>query len=150
MVPEKIKAVMTRYPFTVSPQSTIREALQTMDRYDIRHIPVTESEKVIGVLSEREIRRFESVMDADKVAARDVMVSNPYFVTHGTPLVEVVKVMQSKKIGSAVITKNNGEILGIFTTTDALRILAELLEAEDKKSEVMKMRSIENYLSMTV
>lgn len=148
MTTEKVKEVMTRFPFTASPKTTVSEALATMDKYEIRHMPVTDNSKVIGILSEREIRRFESFMDIETVMVRDVMVSNPYTVTHSTPLKEVVQTMENKKIGSAVVTSNTGDVMGIFTTTDALRMLADFLDNPDEAKISYPIRAIESYIGL--
>jgi CBS domain-containing protein len=58
------------------------------------------------------------------------MTPEPYSVTPDAPLWEVAKHMAREKFGCAVITDDGGAVVGLFTTTDALHVLADLSEAE--------------------
>ncbi|MFX8848650.1 CBS domain-containing protein, partial [Acinetobacter baumannii] len=51
-----------------------------------------------------------------------------------TPVAEVARVMAEKRIGSAIVTKNN-KLVGIFTVTDACRALAQILGDRDERIE---------------
>ena len=122
---ETVSDCMTPCPVTLPPSATIDKVIEKMEQNNIRHIPVAADGKVIGILSEREIKRYEPFMDSDSVFVSDVMVKNPYQVNKKTPLVDVVKTMAEKKMGSVIVTGNGGNIVGIFTTTDALVQLAK-------------------------
>ena len=57
------------------------------------------------------------------------MTRDPYCVPVGTPLSEVAGQMAEHKYGSAIITNGIGQIVGIFTTTDAMRVLQKMLQS---------------------
>ncbi len=124
---DKIGDFMTSCPLTIQSKTTISEALKLMEDKDIRHLPVSEGERVIGLLSDREIKRYETLMDTTRTLAVDVMTQNPFTVKKDTPVREVVNTMAKNKYGSAVIVGHGGNIVGIFTTTDALDLFAKTI-----------------------
>jgi acetoin utilization protein AcuB len=85
--------------------------------------------QLLGILSDRDIKLIESFRDVDptKVFVAEAMTEQPYTVAPNTPLDEVVRTMAGKKYGAVVIMDNH-RVVGIFTTVDACRALAELLE----------------------
>lgn len=118
---------MSSCPYTIERTSNITEALEKMEEYGIRHLPVVDGTKPIGIVSDRDIKRYEPFMDTTRTQIQDVMVAEPYTVKKGTAIGEVVNVMAKNKFGSAIITNNGGAVVGIFTTTDALEILAAMM-----------------------
>lgn len=124
---------MTTSPFTLEPTAVLAEAHTLMKEKHIRHLPVMEGSKVVGMLSDGDLYRAEAVtgVDATKVSVKDVMVAKPYTVSPDAPIDEVVQEMAGKKFGSAVVV-DNGRVVGMFTATDALTAFAELLQTRLK------------------
>lgn len=124
-----IRKYMTTSPITLQPSTRLTEAHALMKDKHIRHLPICEGEKVVGMVSDGDLYRAESVTGTDptRVHLRDVMVGNPYTVSPDAPVDEVVQEMAGKKYGSAVVV-DNGHVVGVFTATDALGAFAELLQ----------------------
>ncbi len=103
-----------------------------MDQYAIRHLPVQENGKIVGIVSERDlhhhVKRSSSPAEKDKVRARHIMVPEPYVASFRTPLNEVVFEMAKRRIGS-VIVQRQGKLAGILSAIDVCRILGEYLES---------------------
>ena len=120
---------MTAAPHSVGSEQTIAKAASMMSEYHIRHLPVLHGGRLLGILTDRDIKLIESFRDVDatKVTVAEAMTEQPYTVNPDTPLDEVVQTMASKKYGSAVIVQNH-KVVGIFTTVDACSTLAELLK----------------------
>ena len=120
--------LMTPCPHTVDPVESVAVAHERMRSNGIRHLPVVEGEALRGMLSERDVQIVLSLVDVDpaSVTVSHVMVRDPYCVSPGTPLLEVVERMASSKVGSAVVMEN-GRVVGIFTTVDALLGLRDAL-----------------------
>jgi acetoin utilization protein AcuB len=108
------------------------QAHALMREHQIRHLPVLEAGKLVGVVSERDLHLIETLPDADpdEVAVEDAMTSDVYTVNFDDPVDDIVEQMAKRKYGSAVVLNRRGTIEGIFTTTDALQVLADILRRE--------------------
>lgn len=103
-----------------------------MQEHNIRHLPVLDGGRLVGILSDRDIEMVEALpnIEANATTVEEAMVPDPYTVTPETPLIEVVARMAARKYGTAVVTDKNGfKLLGIFTTVDSLRAFADVLGA---------------------
>ncbi len=91
-------------------------------------MPVLEGGKLVGLVSQRDLYFIETIRGVDPTTDRvdDAMTQEAFEVTPDVALEEVVARMVDKKLGSAVVMER-GKVIGIFTTTDALRALAALL-----------------------
>jgi acetoin utilization protein AcuB len=65
-----------------------------------------------------------------RICVAEAMTPEPYSVTPDAPLWEVAKHMAREKFGCAVVTDEGGAVVGLFTTTDALNVLADVTEHE--------------------
>lgn len=121
---------MTPFPHSVDIAAPIGEAQTFMREHKIRHLPVTEDGALIGVVSDRDIKLLLGpdfdYPDPGELKVRDAMVLETYVVDIDTPLAAVAAHMAEHRIGSALVTKQ-GKLAGVFTSTDACRVLAELL-----------------------
>lgn len=123
----KIREVMTPAPHTIGSDQKLVLAHRIMRDYGLRHLPVLRGGKLVGVLSERDLFFLESIagveVEIDSVA--DAMTSEVYTAHPDDDLRNVTRAMYLHKYGCAVIVERD-RLLGIFTATDALRVLAEM------------------------
>jgi acetoin utilization protein AcuB len=119
---------MTTQPYSIGEDQTMATAHRMMRAHHIRHLPVLAGGKLVGVLSDRDLRLVESLrdVDVDQVHVEEAMSANPYVVSPDAPIDEVVATMAEHKYGCAVVMHNH-ELVGIFTTVDACRAFAEML-----------------------
>lgn len=119
---------MTRIVHTIGAQSPLSEAHRLMNEHAIRHLPVLEGGKLVGMVSMRDLHLIETLkgVDPKEVAVEEAMAQEAYTVLPGTPLLEVARTMALHKYGSAVVAQA-GRVEGIFTTVDAMRALETLL-----------------------
>jgi acetoin utilization protein AcuB len=124
-----IQKYMTTTPHTIGSDQTIAKAASLMSEFRIRHLPVLRGGRLLGVLSDRDVKLIESFRDVDatKTHVEEAMTEQPYTVEPETPLDEVVRTMAEKKFGSAVVMQNH-KVVGIFTTVDACEALSQLLQ----------------------
>jgi acetoin utilization protein AcuB len=123
----KIEKVMTAMPHTIESDQPIRTALTLMRENGIRHLPVQKAGELVGVLSDRDIKMAASFAGAGLMKVEEVMTPDPYFVKPGAPLDDVVDEMAAHKYGCAIVRQDNGKVVGIFTSTDALHSLSDAL-----------------------
>jgi acetoin utilization protein AcuB len=123
-----IQRHMTTAPHSIGSDQPLTRAAALMRDYQVRHLPVLHGGKLVGVLSDRDIKLIEGLRDVDptKIAVEEAMTGEPYAVAPDTPLNEVAQTMAEKKYGCALVVQNN-KVVGIFTTVDCAQALADLL-----------------------
>ena len=116
-------------PVTASEDLMIDELRELMVKHGIRHLPIVRDEVVVGVISDRDVRLVAGLSIAEKfqVRAGDLMSPNPVSVHASASLDEVAFLMSEKKVGSVIVNDDDGAFVGIFTTTDALNALIEIV-----------------------
>jgi CBS domain-containing protein len=128
-----VGSVMTPFPHFVNSDDEVSEIKRLMATHDIRHIPVQQDGRVVGVVSESDLYhvldRLVPAGDSDRIRARELMLEEPYTVGFDTPLNEVALEMAERHIGSAIVLHHE-KLAGILSATDICRILAEILECE--------------------
>lgn len=135
----KVADVMTRNPQVVSPEAPIRKALGLMKEGGFRRLPVVEGGKLVGILSDRDLRQAmntpvllherkqdEYVLDHVKVGM--CMSSGLHTLSPEDSLEKAARLMKEKKVGGCPVI-NRGELVGIITESDLLDYLVKSLEA---------------------
>ncbi len=119
---------MTTAPATVGSDQTLDQASRLMRERDIRHLPVVDDGKLVGLISERDVAMISNLQGVDPAVETigNAMTAAVYTVEPDTALDDVVEVMASQKFGSVVVVQN-GKVVGVVTTVDVCRALAELL-----------------------
>lgn len=123
-----ISRYMTRQPWTIEPGATLTAAHQLMRSHVIRHLPVMDSGKLVGIVTERDLHLIETLRDADpdQIKVDEAMTEHVYSVAPTDEVADVVERMADEKIGSAVVMADH-RVEGIFTSIDALQVLATVL-----------------------
>ena len=100
-----------------------------MRENQVRHLPVLDGGRILGVVSERDILLVESLpgVNPTDVRVEEAMVQDVFTVAPDTPVGEAIEQMIQRKLGSAIVCEGE-RVLGVFTTIDALRALHRLLE----------------------
>jgi acetoin utilization protein AcuB len=121
-----VQEFTTPTPITIYPEDSLDTGLEVMQENGIRHLPVVEEGEVVGVVSERDILSNIGKNWSRMMKIRDVMNPSILSAHENDSLGEVAFELSSQKKGSAIILDKNGELAGIFTTTDALNALVEI------------------------
>jgi len=121
----KVKSWMVTEVITASPEDTVEEAIQLMRRFSIRHIPIIENGKLVGLVTESNLRAYLS-SEKLQLPLKEVMILNPITVDPETSIDEAARIIYKYKIGGLpVITE--GKLVGIITITDILEAFIELM-----------------------
>lgn len=124
-VQRTVGAWMTLQSHTIGDDQSLAEARARMHHLQVRHLPVLHGGHLVGVLSERDILVVESLTaDLDNVHVEDAMTADPWSVEPDAPLAQVAATMAERRIGTAIVVEGGDRVVGLFTTTDALRALA--------------------------
>lgn len=135
----RVGQCMTQTPVTATPEMSLIEAALLLRSHRMSHLPIVEGGSLVGVVSDRDIRRatpslllgveqaaYDKVMEGTPVSK--VMTREPFTVTSDTPVADAVEILLDKRIGGLPVV-DGVQLVGIFTQRDALRLLQQLLGA---------------------
>jgi acetoin utilization protein AcuB len=124
-----VQKFMTYLPHSIAWHETVEEAQSMMSKLNIRHLPVMKSGELFGIISDRDIKMVLSIVsEAPRtLLIKDLCHEHPYQVSPDAPLDQVALEMAEKRYGSAIVVENK-KVVGIFTTVDACRALATIIE----------------------
>ena len=119
---------MTGRPHAIAPDATIAEAHEMMRALGVRHLPVTKDGRLLGTVSQRDLAIMETLPGVvpTEVPVEDAMATDVYTAPPDAPLQHVASEMAARRLGSAVIIDGK-EVVGVFTTTDALQALTQVM-----------------------
>ncbi|HZY01877.1 MAG TPA: CBS domain-containing protein [Anaeromyxobacteraceae bacterium] len=128
MARQTVQKHMTLSPQVISSGHTLAQAHQVMRERKIRHLPVVDGGRLVGLVSQRDLYLLQTLRGLDPATetVEEAMSREPFAVRPDAPLDEVALAMAEHKYGSAVVV-DQGVVVGLFTTVDALRALAALL-----------------------
>ena len=121
-----VREVMATHPITVRPHETARHAYQLMRDNRFRHLPVMEDGRLVGILSDRDLRPVLLSPGLARARVRELMSEDLTTVGPDTPIEEAASLLVVKKIGCLPVVAQ-GQLVGIVTETDLLAVLVELL-----------------------
>jgi acetoin utilization protein AcuB len=126
----RIEDFMSHPVQAIGLQQPLAEAHRVMNALHVRHLAVRMGGRLVGVVSQRDLHLLETLRDVDPrdVPVEEAMTRDVLTVEVETPLQEVARQMLARRCGSALVTRD-GDVVGIFTTVDALRALEALLGA---------------------
>lgn len=139
----KVSRYMTQKLITATPAMTVKQAFLLMGSHRVRHIPVVEGDELVGIISDRDLRRprwaegvddwtsFYQVDDNHTVA--DVMTRSPETVRASDEIRKAVAIFRDRRYGALPVLNKDGELIGILSAQDLLGALDELLEKVGQK-----------------
>ncbi len=145
----KVSKYMTRQVVSITPDIGIREAFFLMKEHSIRHLPIVdENRQLIGIISDRELRRPNWVDEAEDIShvyyldnsmfVRDVMITQVHVIHTYDTLSKAVKLLLEKGIGAAPVLDKTESLVGMLSAIDLLRALSDMIKEEKKKKKTKK------------
>lgn len=132
------KDIMTENPVTATELMSVAEALGLLYELDVRHLPVVRGSELAGIVSDRDLRTFtqpsedEAIDAIERARSSNVgnfMNTDPVRVDPETNAREIVELMLLHRVGAIpVCDLDTGDLLGIVSYVDLLRVLQETLE----------------------
>ncbi len=123
-----VEDLMSTALITARPSETIAEADFEMRLASVRHIPVLDrDDRLVGIVSQRDILRQLARSQSGSVPMRDVMTTRVVTVQATTSAAAAAKLMLEHKIGSLPVLGEDGQLVGLVTESDFLRLARELL-----------------------
>lgn len=131
MLMPTLSRYMTRNPVIIARTASMAEAHRLMREHRIRHLPVMDGARVVGVVSMRDLHLLETLpgIVPEEVPVEDAMSPEVFVASESAEIVDILDRMAEGRLGSVVVSEQ-GRVTGIFTTVDALRALAQILRRE--------------------
>ena len=128
----KVQDYMSRDVITANLQDGLRQTFYRMRERDIRHMPVVGlHEELVGIISDRDLRRPDWVDDEENVAhyyvldnahkVEGAMTRDPISVSPDTTIREAVALVVDKRIGALPVVDTSGKLVGMISAIDLLR-----------------------------
>jgi len=120
----------TPCPVTASLDIPFEEIVKILESGKIRHLPIIENDRPVGIISSRDVGLLTKHVEQKNIIAQDLMTPGPYLISPTLPLEKAAFYLSKYKIGSALVVDDDGKLTGIFTSTDALNALVEVIRGE--------------------
>jgi acetoin utilization protein AcuB len=133
----EVNEIMHTDVAVLTPQASLKDVADLMRDRDIRHVPIVEGGRVVGIVSDRDIRLYisdlfesqgETNFEANRKALsiRNVMQSKPVQVDPSADVSEVVDLLLEYRIGAVLVADTQGMLRGIVSYEDILRAYRDI------------------------
>lgn len=130
----RVRDVMKSPVVSAQPGDKLIDLLTLVSRRQIRHFPVVEDGKIVGIVSDHDLRAaathpavYNLLLDLmaalDRGRVEEIMVRDVVTISPETPMTKAARLMLERKIGCLPVVEN-GHLVGIVTTTDAMAAFA--------------------------
>jgi len=130
-----VERVATMDVVHVAPDTPLSEVRELLADLGVRHVPVLHGDHVVGILSDRDLRRAEGRSADDRTPARDYMSTPVMTAREGDSLSQTALRMAERKVGATVICRDGDRLAGILTLTDVLDFGLETLRDPDVRAQ---------------
>ena len=131
----RVRDCMSVDPATVGPKDSLQKVVSLLRRRDIRSVPVVENGRLIGIVTDRDVRQvapaYPLFRDEDEIhrytenlTVTAAMTADPMTIAPDAPLVEAAKVLETYRISSMPVVDDR-RLVGMLTVTDVLRVFVE-------------------------
>jgi IMP dehydrogenase len=121
-------------PVTISPDLSVRDAMEIMSKYRVSGLPVTQGSRLVGILTNRDLR-FEKNLDqaVSNVMTKDNLVTVPV----GTTLEEAERILQTHRIEKLLVVDAEFRLKGLITVKDIQKKLEFPNAAKDSQGRLL-------------
>lgn len=119
----QVKDVMTGSVEVIKPDATLQEAARKMKTVDIGPVPVCDGDKVVGMLTDRDItiRATAEGLDPKQTRVREVMTKDVITVREDQDVKEAAELMQSKQVRRVLVLNREKRLVGVVSLGDLAR-----------------------------
>lgn len=127
-----VKTAMHKGAEWVGPQTSVAEVARKMRELDVGSIPVGENDRLIGMVTDRDItcRGIGNGRDVNKLTARDVMTKGIVYCRDRDSIDEALGIMESKKIRRLPVIDDNKRMVGMLSFGDISHAASPKLAGE--------------------
>ncbi|HET8760258.1 MAG TPA: CBS domain-containing protein [Nitrospiria bacterium] len=136
-----VRELMTPNPITVEHGQTVGKAAELMARFDVRRLPVLREGKLVGIISDRDVRQMSGrpSVKLQKTAAdeaylqlpvEEAMTLNVITIRESQPVKDAIALLLKHKIGGLPVLGRDGGLVGVLSEQDVLKHCLGILERE--------------------
>jgi len=160
-----VKYWMSKPPITVDVKAYLKEADGLLKKNKIRQLPVVENGKLVGLLTDKDIKRaepsevtrFEHITELydmiSNIKIRDIMTRDPVTIPTDYPIDKAARVLLDSRLSGAPVVNDKEELVGVITQTDIFRVLVSFtgvdqpgiqlaFELEDRPGSIKEVTDI--------
>ncbi len=139
-----VRDIMTSPAIVAPPDMTVQAAVALMKQHRIRHLPVIESGRLVGIISRGDLREASAAaaINADsyelsfmlsRVKVAQLMTRKVYTITADALIVHAVELMNEYRIAALPVVDRSSSVIGVVTESDLLRLLARKLRESEEQ-----------------
>lgn len=132
----KVNEWMEKKLITIGRETTIQDAISLMKKHSIRHLPVLEGERLIGLVTDGDMRQVFVASLIEELSIDDVMIKDPITVTADTEIEDAAKIIYFNKIGALPVVDERYQAIGIVTVADIMAAFIELMGVLKSSSRI--------------
>ena len=122
----KVRNWIKSDPYTITRTALLQDAVTMMKTHDIRHLPVVDGEKLVGFVTESDLRQFSFPSMVEDIPVYQVMVTNPLTIDADASIEEAARIIHDNKIGGLPVL-SDGKLYGVITASDLLSAFIEVM-----------------------
>jgi CBS domain-containing protein len=132
----KCREVMTKDPASCGASETVTKVASLMKHHDIGSVPVAESDRLVGIVTDRDIvlKVVAAGRNPEQTSVRDAMTPNPVCCREDDDLEQALKLMKERQVRRMPIVDGSGRLSGIIAQAD----VATRLNKDAKTGELVE------------
>ena len=120
----KVEEWMSKPVISLEPENTVDETIKLMVKKNIGVVAIVKDDKLLGIVTERDIVKRVSAVDLDKsTKVKEIMTPKPQTIEHDATVLDVTKVMSDNNFRRLIVKKND-RIVGIITAKDVIKLMS--------------------------
>lgn len=123
----KVAEWMVKDPIVVTLDQKVQDCVDLMREHSIRHLPVVENQRLVGLVTESDLREVFLASLVEDLTIQGVMITEPLTVTPDTEIEDAAKLIYYRKIGGLPVVDDYGQVVGILTVADLVEAFIELM-----------------------
>lgn len=135
----RITKFMRRSIASVNPEATLKEIEELMERRKIRHVLVIEKGELLGIISDRDVKKYRSLFAETKAAkeideatlrfrAHQIMTRDPITIHEDIRASDAIKLMLEEHISCLPVLDNDNAVIGVVTSNELMKWVLGLFE----------------------
>lgn len=137
-VPKKVADIMSRRVITLGEEDTVEKVEESMTQFRFRHLPVVRGDKLVGLITHRDMLQISSSSLSTERESRDrvihqvpaerIMRTEVATVSPSDSITKAGQLMWDMKVGCLCVTDDDDRLVGIVTEADFVRLAVQLLK----------------------